>query len=84
MLFIGTGVLALAAIVSQFMARETTDLDLAQAAHLAHAPQGSKAWISANLRGLMWQWCDRITGIPPLRVTIGSHVKALNCAGHGM
>jgi putative MFS transporter len=42
-LLIGAGVLALGAIVSQFMAPETTDLDLAQAARLAHAPQVSKA-----------------------------------------
>ena len=37
-LFIGAAVLALGAIISQFMPPETTDLDLAQAARLAHAP----------------------------------------------
>ena len=39
-LLIGAAVLALGAIISQFMAPETTDLDLAQAARLAHARNG--------------------------------------------
>jgi putative MFS transporter len=42
-LVIGAAVLALGAILSQFLAPETTDLDLAQAARLANTQGGSKA-----------------------------------------
>jgi putative MFS transporter len=49
-LLIGASVLALGAIVSQIMAPETTDLDLAQAARLTRMPARAKQGLDLQLK----------------------------------